>query len=388
MQVMKQAIVFWGICWSHPTVGRTRYLAESIAELYGRDMQVIYVNLPTQWKFPLRHRDFWLKWKQVKQCPMEVHNGVNVLNIPPCPLPYSHHFMPFRILRAMYIGKRIWSYLDRTTSPPVLVTGDPREWILARWWRGQGGIVVYDCFDLMPAFLNAGERIASEEKRLIQFASLITCSSQNLVNHVKSIAPHKPISLIRNGVHWERFQNVSKIPPQLDIISRPRIGFVGSISYWVNVELIVEAAKQCPKWHFVLIGPVRTFITHLPNVHLLSPVRPEEVHYYIHGFDIGIIPFYDMPLTRCVNPLKLYEYLACGKPVVATPYGDFGDVEQWVYFAHNSKEFVDAINKALKEDCPKLQDQRREAARLSSWKERARQFFTVIQAIVNNSGFK
>lgn len=362
---MKQAVVFWGIPWSYPTVGRTRYLAESIAELY-EDIQVVYVNLPTQWKFPFRHRNFWLEWKRAKQCAVEIHNGVIVLNIPPYPLPYAHHVMFLRILRTMYIGKKIWNYLDKSRRFLMLVIGDPKEWLLARWWQRKGGIVVYDCFDLMSAFLHASERIAFEEKKLIQIASLITCSAQNLVYHVKSIAPHKPVFLIRNGVHWERFQDVSKVPSQLATIPHPRIGFVGSISYWVNLDLVIEAAKQCPSWHFVLLGPVRISIPRLPNVHLLSPVPPEEVHHYIHGFDIGIIPFHDTPLTRCVNPLKLYEYLACGKPVIATPYGDYEDVEQLVYFVHNLQEFIYAINKALEEDCPKLQKQRKEAAYLAS----------------------
>ncbi len=376
-------IVFWGIHpWTHPTAGRIRYLAESLAE-FGGDMQVIYVNPPNQRKFPLRHRDFWREWRQAKQRPTEVHDGVIVLNIPPSPLPYTHHFLPFRMWRAAYISSKVWSSARRISKVPILVVGDPKEWVLARWWRVRSGIVIYDCADLIPAFRDAGERIARDEKNLLRFASLVTCSAQRLVDYIRSIRPDKPVFLVRNGVHWERFQSNFKVSTSLEAIPHPHIGFVGSISYWVDMNMIVEVAKQHPDYHFVLLGPLRVDVPKLPNIYLLPAVDPKEVPHYVHSFDIGIILFCDSPLTRCVNPLKLYEYLACGKPVIATPYGDYGDVEQWVYFVRTPEEFAEAIQITLSEDSPELQRQRREAARLASWKEHAKQLLAVIQTTVD-----
>lgn len=381
---MKPTIVFWGIhSWRHPTAGRIRYFAESAAELY-KDLQVVYINPPNQYKIPFRHRDFWCEWYKAKLHPLEMDNGVNLLTIPPCPLPYAHHLTPLRFLRAIYLGKRIWTYLGKGQEFPPLIIGDPKEWPLAHWWKSKGGAVVYDCSDLMPAFHHAGDRVARDERNLAQCASIITCSAQGLVEHIKSIAPDKPVFLIRNGVHWERFQNTYKVPCQLKDIPYPRIGFVGSISYWIDIDLVAEVAKRRSDWHFVLIGPARVSVPQLPNIHLLPPVPPGEVNCYIHGFNVSIIPFRDMPLTRCVNPLKLYEYLACGKPVVATPYGDFGDVGQWVYFAQNPDEFVTAIHKALCEDTSELHRLRREAARFASWNERTKQLFTIVEKFIKD----
>jgi glycosyltransferase involved in cell wall biosynthesis len=374
-------LVIWGIHdWNWPTAGRARYFAESIAKLY-KNVQVFYVNPPIQHKVPFHHREFWLTWQRAKRVPIEQHNGVTVLNIPPAPLPYAHHFTVFRLWRAAFIGNRLRRYLD--SDRIVFIVSDPKEWVLAHWWKKKGFIVVYDCADLMPAFQNSGERIALEEARLARFVSLITCSAQGLVEHLKSLAPDKPVKLIRNGVNWDIFQGGFSVPPSLKPIPHPRLGFVGSVSYWVDIELIAQIAKNYPEWNFVFIGPSRVSIPNLPNIHLLPPVPPEEVPRYVHGFNVGIIPFHNTPLTRCVNPLKLYEYLACGKPVVATPYGDFGDVEQWVYFARTPEEFADAVQRALKDDCPHFQNQRREAARLASWEGRAKQLFTAIQAATN-----
>lgn len=372
-------LVIWGIHdWHWPTAGRARYFAESISELY-KNVRVLYVNPPVQRKVPFRHREFWLTWQRAKRVPIEQHNGVTVLNIPPSPLPYAHYLTVCRLWRAASIGNRLLRYLDSDRN--AFIVSDPKEWVLARWWKEKGCIVVYDCADLMPAFQNAGERIAREEANLVRFVSLITCSAQGLVEHIKSVALDKPVSLVRNGVNWDRFQGNFLVPPSLKSIPRPRIGFVGSVSYWVDMELIAKVAKNHPEWHFVLIGPSRVSVPDLPNVHPLPSIPPEEVPRYVHGFDVGIIPFHDTPLTRCVNPLKLYEYLACGKPVVATPYGDFGDVEQWVYFAQTAEELADAIQKALSDDCPELQKQRREAARLASWKERTKQLISAIRNV-------
>jgi len=375
----KITLVIWGIHnWTWPTAGRARYFAESIAELY-RDVQVIYVNPPIQHKLPLRHREFWLIWWKAWRMPIERYNGVTVLNVPPSPFPYSHHFFPFRLWRASLIGAKLQCHLDGDQQ--FLIVGDPKEWPLAYWWQRRGGMVVYDCYDLMPAFQNSGERIARDEVNLVRFASLVTCSAPGLVDHIKSLAPDKPVFLVRNGVHWERFQGNFPTPPNMSSISHPRIGFIGSISYWVDVELIAKTAERRPEWNFLLIGPIRVPVPNLPNIHLLPPVPPEKVPHYLHNIDVGIIPFRDTPLTRCVNPVKLYEYLACGKPVVATPYGDFGDVEQWIYFARTPEEFVKAIYNALREDCLDLRHQRRNAARHASWRERSKELLKAIQQV-------
>ncbi len=376
-------LVIWGTHqWDDPTAGRARYLAECVAKLYD-NINVIYVNPPIQHKFPLRHCSFWRVWLKSKKAPIINRDGVTILNVAPSPLPYSHHFHPFRLLRGSFIGSQIQRFLDNTLS--VLVITDPKEWPLARWWKVKHNFVVYDCMDLMPAFQNAGDRIAYEERNLISYTSLITCSARGLIDHLRSLVSTQPIVLVRNGVHYERFQGKFLVPECLQSIPRPRIGFIGSISYWVDIDLIATIAYRNPQWHFVLIGPVRVFLPALPNIHLLPPISPTEIAPYLHGLDVGLVPFRDMPLIRCVNPLKLYEYLACGKPVVATPYGDFEDVQEWVYFAQTPEEFTKKIACALSEDNPSLQEYRRRAARQASWQERSQTFVKAIYQLIEGS---
>jgi len=368
------AIVIWGLReWNAPTVGRTRYLAECFAQLGKR---TFFVVPPPQHKIPVRHREFWQFRKKAYESPIRQLNGVTIVHPIPCPLPYAHHYAPLRWLRATFLGRQLQTFLSNIESA-VLIVCDPKEWPLLKWWRSRGGVSVYDCADLMPAFRGAGERIARDEIKAIFEASLVTCSSKGLLEHITTRFPQKPVILVRNGIHWRRFQQNGEIPPTLKVIPQPRIGFVGSISYWIDIRLINEIARMYPQWHFIFIGPLKTqWNEHPLNIHLLPPISPDEVPLYLRGIDVGLVPFVDSPLTRCVNPLKLYEYLACGKPVVATPYGDFEDVKEWVYFGETPETFAQAIHRALEEDSLVLQQARIHVAKEADWLNRTSYLLT------------
>lgn len=370
------AIFVWGIReWDAPTVGRSRYLCEGLAATGRDDIDVFFISPPPQPKFPLRHCEFWKAWRLARQRVEFQHNGVKVLRLFPCPLPYAHHFLPFRVARAAFLKQQLRRYVTKEHQNSILVVYDPKEWVLAKYWNG---LSVYDCVDLMPSFKGAGRRVAQEEIRMIRSVSLVTCSSQGLLEHVRNLSPQISVTLVRNGVHWRRFQSSQPVHSSVAAIPRPRIGFIGSISYWVNLAMITELALQNPQWHFVFVGPQRQDIAALPNLHLLPPIPTEQVPGCIQGFDVGIIPFHDSPLVRCVNPLKLYEYLACGKPVVATPYGDFGEAEHLVYYAEKPHEFAEAIQRALQENTPELETERRQIAAQADWSNRAREFLRAL----------
>lgn len=374
-------IIIWGLRdWDAPTVGRPRYLAECFAQMGKR---TVFVIPPPQRKIPFRHNDFWRFRRLAKINPVEHRNGVEIFRPLPCPLPYAHHFTPLKLLRAIFIGKQLEVFLKESTS--VLIVWDPKEWLLAQWWKYKGGIAVYDCLDLMSAFQGAGQRIVREERVMVRKVSLITCSAVGLKKHIETLSPKVPIVVVRNGIHWSRFQQRGSPPSTLKEIRRPRIGFIGSISYWIDIELVTEVAKMNPQWQFVFVGPLKTHWKERPaNIHLLPPIPQEEVPACLYEFDVGLIPFVDSPLTRCVNPLKLYEYLACGKPVVATPYGDFGEVVSWVYFGDTPHTFAQAIHRALEEDSLSLQKDRTQAAKIADWTERAKVFLTVLEQVVAN----
>ncbi len=141
----------------------------------------------------------------------------------------------------------------------------------------------------------------------------------------------KNVHLVRNGTDFELFNQLTPNGILKDI-NGPIIGYYGAIAEWFDTELIVHCAMEHPDWNFVLIGSTvgcdTSSLEKLKNVHLLGEKPYKELPLYLYHFDVCTIPFKINPLTLATNPVKFYEYLSSGKPVVTVrlpelePYAD------------------------------------------------------------------
>ncbi|MFA0779671.1 MAG: hypothetical protein RJAPGHWK_001175, partial [Candidatus Fervidibacter sp.] len=169
----------------------------------------------------------------------------------------------------------------------------------------------------------------------------------------------------------------------LQMIPTPRIGFVGVIAEWVDIKLLIKIASWRPRWSFVLVGPIKRSIALPdlpPNIYLLGPKPYDMVPAYLQGIDVAIIPFERTEfITRYVNPIKLYEYLAAGKPVVTTPMGDYDGLETFVHIAETPEAFASAIEVAMKETTPQFKEARWRAILDRSWQVRANQVDVILR---------
>ena len=269
---------------------------------------------------------------------------------------------------------------------------------------GKRHLTVYDCMDRWSEFPDAltdvkyGALVASAEQRLLDRADVVFCSAAGLFEAKRSSARGRTV-LVRNGADIEHFSPKQRTPPpELAALRRPVVGYVGALADWVDFELLRSVILSRPDWSFVFIGPLfgsksagdaraLELISGLPNVHLLGTRPYADVPAYVESFDVATIPFKVNGLTDDTDPIKVYEYLAAGVPVVSTPLPEVLRLPD-VRIAAHSADFVRACEEAIGERRnPELVAARTAAAAANSWAARAEvAWLTMLDATVVADG--
>jgi glycosyltransferase involved in cell wall biosynthesis len=185
--------------------------------------------------------------------------------------------------------------------------------------RQHADFVIFDCVD-EPTEQFA--HWARDHRRAIRTSDLVLASSKNL--YLRALKENKPVLYVPNGVDFDHFAtaiNRAEYPPhELRPIKKPIIGYYGAIGGWFDTELVEYAADQLPDYEFVIIGPYfGKELKPAHNIKRLPHVPYEQLPRYLSMFDVCIIPFnQDSEVVKSCNPLKYWEYLAAGKPVVTT----------------------------------------------------------------------
>ncbi|SDY52119.1 glycosyltransferase [Thermoactinomyces sp. DSM 45892] len=211
----------------------------------------------------------------------------------------------------------------------------------------QTNTLIYDCVDDFPDW----ER---EEQMYAPLADAIVCTADHLKEKMRKLVPQQPIHLIPNGCEYEHFAQVKNQPrldeiPEIPAHHGPRIGYIGAWAPWVNKKIIQALSREMPEAQFLIIGPnLRSDEPDLgDNVFFLGHKSYETLPFYLRYIDVGIIPFAINRITHSTNPVKVYEYLATGKPVVSTPLPEVLKMKPYVLIADQPNQFVKAIRMAL-----------------------------------------
>jgi glycosyltransferase involved in cell wall biosynthesis len=231
--------------------------------------------------------------------------------------------------------------------------------------------VIYDCMDDWPKWLSEpkpGSFSLSEEVKLVAESDIVVVTARELRDR---FAKQGVVSqLIPNGADFDSFCD-APANSLLKLISQPIIGFYGAIAEWIDVDLMQAVAKLRPNYSFVMIGPVLLDgidgFKNLPNVHLPGEKPYRELPGYLRQFAVCTLPFRMNQLTRSVDPVKVYEYLSQGKPVVSTPLPDLAPISDLLYFAEEPEEFARQIDCALAESGDSLPRKRMAFASQNTW---------------------
>jgi glycosyltransferase involved in cell wall biosynthesis len=274
-------------------------------------------------------------------------------------------------------------------QPVVLWIYDPRSARIA----GSCGeeLAVYDCVDdyaeqttseSRRAFIATCDRTAAARSRLVFTTSKTMYERQRLLNPRTHLVPNAG-----DYAHFVRATDRSIAAPEVAGLRPPVIGFAGNfLASKVDFGLLDEVARSRPDWTLLLIGPsaretqaALERLARLPNVLWLGPKPYAELPRFVAVFDVGLIPYVSNAYTRSCFPLKLYEYLAAGKPVVASGLPELAGMEPDVVLTSGPGAFARAIEQALAQHGEEQKERRMRVAAANSWETRTERLLALVQ---------
>jgi glycosyltransferase involved in cell wall biosynthesis len=313
--------------------------------------------------------------KRGLSAPREV-DGLQVLS--PLVIPLHR----FGVVRAL--NRRILPFLVGRTArklgmkAPLLWSYNPQAEVLIPALKPSQ--VIYHCVDDVAAQKGVdADSFRAAERRFAERADLVFATSEPLASRLREFVPGA--LTMPNVADTDLFAlalDDGPVDPALAALPGPRIVFTGAIvATKLDVQLLLDLARSRPDWSFALVGPIgagdpSTDVSPLasePNIHLLG-LRPyETLPQVLRGADAALIPYSLNELTRSIFPMKVYEYLAAGLPVVSTPLPSLEGVEGLVT-ANDAPATAAAIEQLLADDGPEARAERARIAEGHSWDAR------------------
>ncbi|MEK6335785.1 MAG: glycosyltransferase [Acidobacteriota bacterium] len=219
--------------------------------------------------------------------------------------------------------------------------------------------------------------IRALHERAIDAADIIFYSSRKLLAEAGRGLERS--HLLEQAVDFEHWSKISKddlrVPDEVEGIPHPRIGYFGAIEPWlIDQEMIKEASRERPTWHWVFIGNKSRGleIESLKNVHFLPPVSYQDLPNYAAGFDVCVLPWNtEVPFTSYGSAIKVREYLASGKPVVISPLPEYESLSSVLRIGRTREQFLQLVAEALREEGTELRVARQNAVKDGTWDARA-----------------
>jgi glycosyltransferase involved in cell wall biosynthesis len=351
-----------------------------------RDNRVLFVESLGLRRPQLAGRDLARIWRRLQRglAPPREADGLYVLSPLVLPLHGSRvarainaRLLPALVHRAARrLGLQrpiLWGYVPQAEA--LVETLDP-------------SLIVYHCVDDIAAH----ERIdtasfRAAEARFAAHADLVLASAPALAQRLGTISDHVLYAPnVADTALFSRALGPGEPDQAMAALPAPRIVFTGAISaIKLDMGLLVELAQLRPWWSFALVGPVgpgdpRTDVTALaaqPNIHLLGGRTYEQLPDVLRAADVGLIPYARNELTESIFPMKVYEYLAAGLPVIATPLPALAGVAG-VSSAASAEGIVELIERVLADDSPQHRAERSRAAAANSWERRLAEIATAI----------
>ncbi len=255
-------------------------------------------------------------------------------------------------------------------------------------------LLVYDCVDnypSFPAYRDNPDWLADREDRLCRKADLVTCTAPALYDLKHPFNPDNTFLVhnVGDADHFKKADDPSTpVADDLKAIEGPVVGFVGAVSdYKLNSEWLLELAIARPDLNVVVVGPIgkadpNTDVGRLaaqPNVHLLGHRDYADLPTYLKRFDVAVIPYRINEHTESVFPIKFFEFLATGTPVVVSNLPSLVDFYDDVLVAETAEDFIEKVDDALADNSSETKAHRQALANENSWPKRIAKILALIE---------
>jgi glycosyltransferase involved in cell wall biosynthesis len=273
---------------------------------------------------------------------------------------------------------------------PILWLYKPEQYGLIG--KFQHKLCVYHCIDEFTAGTSGPKKrnIQVMEEALLNRADIVFANSKKLYEEKRKL--NQNTFRIPSGADVNHFVKVirqdTKINPVIIEIKKPRVGYLGQINERLNYQFLEFLATNRQEYSLVFIGdtypwsrnaaPIRS-LKKYPNVYFLGEFPYLELPTLLKGIDVCIIPYTDDEHSQFRSPLKLYEYLSAGKPIVSSNHPEVEEFSDYVYISYTPEEFVKNIDKAIAEDNSDRQLERINLSNTNSWDKRVDDMLDHIQ---------
>ncbi|WP_428963026.1 glycosyltransferase [Micromonospora fluostatini] len=353
----------WVVIFSATPWAGGAHRQHALARELAADHEVLFVDPPGQ-------RPRWRG--TVRQVERALWHAV-----PPTAAPLGRHLPPANDVnrRVAVAALRRW-LRDRAGAVRLLWLDEDLAASCAA--RLPAAAVVYDATDLDWTFTRWWNRrhLRGSLTRAVAAADLVLVSSAALPARMPPVGP-APV-VLPNGCDPEHFTPHGPTAPETAGLDRPLIGYCGAVDTRAfDGDLVAAVARAHPDWTFLLVGPStragRAPLRGLRNVVLAGPAPYADVPAWLRACDVAVIPYRVGALVDYVHPKKCYEYLALGKPVVATPLPALRTLTDVVRLAAGPAAFAAEVAAALRQPARPADVARRRAVAVgNSWPARGR----------------